>query len=85
MAPMTDTEPIRRFMREHFRALKDAMLTEDQELFPSVIDSRGVVELADFVEEAYDIRLSEEDLLAYAENFQSLNTIVALIERRQQG
>ena len=79
---MIDTEPVRRFIRQHFR-LKDEALTDDQELFPSVIDSGGVVELADFVEESYGIRLSEEDLLAYADNFQSLNAIAALIERKR--
>ena len=84
MAQMTDIEPIRRFIRDHFRSLKKAALTDDQELFPSIIDSSGVVELADFVEEAYGIRLSEGDLLAYAENFRSLNTIAALIERTRR-
>jgi acyl carrier protein len=83
MTSMTDTEPIRRFIREHFRSLRDATLTDDQELYPGVIDSRGVVELADFVEESYSIRLSEEDLLSYAEHFRSLNTIAALIEQRR--
>lgn len=80
--PVIDTEPVRRFIRQHFLST-DEVLTEDQELFPTIIDSQGVVELADFVEEAYGIRLSEEDLRAYADNFQSLNSIAALIERKR--
>lgn len=80
---MIDLEPIRQFIHQHFISLKDVDLTDDQELFPSVIDSHGVVELADFVEETYDIRLSREDLLAYADDFRSLNAIGALIERKR--
>jgi acyl carrier protein len=63
--------------------LKDELLTDDQRLFPDLIESDGVIELADFVEEAYGIRLSEEDLLAYADNFQSLKAIAALVERKK--
>lgn len=80
---MVDTKPLRRFISEHFRLSKHAALADDQELFPSVIDSGGVIEVADFIEETYGIRFSAEDLVAYTENFESLNAIASLIERKR--
>jgi acyl carrier protein len=80
---MIDTEPLQQFIRHNFLLAKDVDLTDDQELFPSVIDPQGVVILADFVEETYGIRLSEEDMVAYAVHFRSLKTITALIERKR--
>jgi acyl carrier protein len=82
MTSMIDIEPVRQFLHTQF-LLKDELLTDDQRLFPDLIESDGVIELADFVEEAYGIRLSEEDLLAYADNFQSLKAIAALVERKK--
>jgi acyl carrier protein len=80
---MTDVEALRHFLRAHFRLPKNVALAEDQELLPDIIDSFGVIEVADFVEEAYGIRFGKEDLLAYAENFRSLRAIRTLIERKK--
>src|SRR5437764_3012384 len=79
---MVDVEPLRRFLRSHFRLSKKVSLADDEPLLPDVIDSFGVIEVADFVEETYDITFSREDLIAYAENFGSLSAIGALIERK---
>jgi acyl carrier protein len=78
---VVDTTPIRRFIHEQFSAPED--LSDERELFPDIIDARGLIPLADFVEETYGIRLSEEDLRAHAENFRTLLTIAALIERNR--
>jgi acyl carrier protein len=76
-------EPLRRFLREHFRLGKDVHLADDLELLPNIVDSFGVIELADFLEEAFEIRFDREDLLAFAENFRSIRSIEALIERKR--
>ena len=81
MSPMTDTEPIRRFIRQQFLFDKDAPLADDQELFPGIVDSLGVMELADFVETTYGVQIGEDELLA--DNFSSLSAIAALVERKQ--
>jgi len=80
-----DTEPLRRFIREEFEFPDAAELSDDRELFPDVIDPRGIVPLADFVEETYGIRLSEEDLRGHAVNFRSLRAIAELIDRKRAG
>ncbi len=81
MAPMTDTEPLRRFIRQQFLFDKDAPLADEQELFPGIIDSLGVMELADFVEQTYGVQIGEDELMA--DNFISLTAIAALVERKK--
>jgi acyl carrier protein len=81
MSPMTDTEPLRRFIRQQFLFDKDAPLADDQELFPGIVDSLGVMELADFVEETYGVKIGEEELMA--DNFMSLAAIASLVERKR--
>jgi len=81
MAPMTDTEPLRQFIRQQFLFDKDAPLGDEQELFPGIIDSLGVMELADFVEQTYGVKIGEDELMA--DNFISLAAIAALVERKR--
>ena len=81
MAAMTDIEPIRRFIRQQFLFDKDAPLGDDQELFPGIVDSLGVMELADFVEQTYGVHIGEDELMA--DNFISLTAIAALVERKR--
>ena len=78
---MVDIEPLRRFIRQQFLYDKDAALADDQALFPDVIDSLGVMELADFVEATYSVQIGEDELLA--DNFSSLAAIAALVERKR--
>lgn len=78
---MVDIEPLRRFIRQQFLYDKDAALADDQALFPDVIDSLGVMELADFVEATYSVQIAEDELLA--DNFSSLAAIAALVERKR--
>jgi acyl carrier protein len=76
-----ETEDLRDFVRREFLYDKDAPLGDQDRLFPDMIDSLGVMTLVDFVENAYDVSLDDSDLLA--ENFQSLEAIVSLVERRR--
>ncbi len=84
MALMVDLEPLRAFLKHHFRLSKRAHLDEDQRLMPGIINSIGVIEVADFVEEAYGVRVSRADLDAYETNFASLKAIGAMIERSRR-
>jgi acyl carrier protein len=77
---MADTEPLREFIRRQFLFDEKAPLGDDDPLFPDVIDSLGVMEVVDFVEERYGVSIEEEDLLA--DNFESLSAIAALVDRR---
>lgn len=48
-----------------------------------MIDSLGVMEVVEFVEEAYAISIDEQDLLA--DNFRSLDAISSLVDRKRAG
>ena len=78
---MADLDPIRSFIRREFLYDKDAAIGDDDVLFPDMIDSLGVMELVDFVEESYDVDIGEDELLA--ENFASLSAIGALVDRKK--
>jgi acyl carrier protein len=77
---MADIDPLRDFIRKQFLFDEDATLDHDDPLFPEVIDSLGVMEVVDFVEERYKVTIEEDELLA--DNFRSLNAIGSLIDRK---
>lgn len=78
---MIETDELKSFIRRSFLFDSEAVLADDQELFPDVIDSLGVMEVVDFIEETYGIDIPEEDLLA--DNFRTVAAITELIERHR--
>ena len=48
-----------------------------------LIDSTGVLELVGFLEERFDVRITNEELLP--ENLDSIDNIVAFVEKKRQG
>jgi acyl carrier protein len=48
-----------------------------------VIDSTGVLELVGFLEEEFEIRIADEELVP--ENLDSIDNIVRFVERKQAG
>jgi acyl carrier protein len=48
-----------------------------------VIDSTGVLELVGFLEETFEIRIDDEDLVP--ENLDSIDNIVRFVERKRAG
>ncbi len=48
-----------------------------------IIDSTGVLELVSFVQEKFDITVSDEELLP--ENFDSLNKLAAFITKKREN
>ena len=80
---MADTEPLRNHIRKQFLFDEEAQLGDDDPLFPDVIDSLGVMEVVDFVEEHYEVDIPEQDLLA--DNFRSLAAISSLIDRHSDA
>jgi acyl carrier protein len=45
-----------------------------------IIDSLGIMKLLTFIEESYDIQISDEELLP--ENFESLAAIITMVESK---
>lgn len=74
---MIDTEPLRAFIRREFLFDRDAELPDDQELFPDLIDSLGVLDLVQFIEERYGVTIPDDELLA--ENFRSIAAIADFV------
>jgi acyl carrier protein len=48
-----------------------------------LIDSTGVLELVGYLEEKFDIRITNEELLP--ENLDSIDNIVGFVERKQES
>jgi acyl carrier protein len=78
---MQDT--IRRFIIEHFLAGEDDpdFSNEDSFIETRVIDSTGVLELVEFVEETYGIKVDDADLVP--ENFDSVTLVAAYVQRKR--
>jgi acyl carrier protein len=80
---MADIEPLREFIRKQFLFDEGARLDDEDALFPEVIDSLGVMEVVDFVEESYGVDIDEDELLA--DNFRSLRAISALVDSKRDA
>jgi acyl carrier protein len=78
---LPDIEPVRSYIAREFLYDEAARLRDDDSLFPSVVDSLGIVELVDFLEETYKIKVDEDELVV--SNFSSLDAVASLIERKQ--
>jgi acyl carrier protein len=77
---VVDTEPMRGFIRQRILFDENAELSDDQEIFPGIVDSLGVLDLAEFVEKTYGVKIGDDELLV--DNFHSLAAIAALVERK---
>jgi acyl carrier protein len=77
-----DIDQLRTFVRREFTFDAKADLRDDEPLFPDIVDSLGVMELVDFVEETYGVTIGDDELLV--DNFRTLSSVKALIERKSQ-
>ncbi len=77
---MQDT--IRQFIVENFLAGKDdaGFKNEDSFLETRVIDSTGVLELVQFVEEEWGLTVDDADLTP--ENFDSVSQVATYVQRK---
>jgi len=76
-------EKVRAFIVENFMFGNDENLSDDTSfLGEGIIDSTGVLELVDFLEETFSIKVDDEELIP--ENLDSINNLVAYLSRKQQ-
>ena len=54
--------------------------TDDSLLEKGIIDSTGIIQLVTFLEKEFNIKIENQDLLP--ENFESINSITALVKKR---
>ena len=73
---MTVIETISEFIREKFDIYDDPDFTDDEHLFnEGFVDSFGAVEIIHFIEETYDIEITQKDITLYP-----MNTVEELAE-----
>ena len=72
---------IRSFIVENFLFGNDDGLADDSSfLDEGIIDSTGILELVEFIEEEFSISVDDEELIP--ENLDSINNVVGYLERK---
>jgi acyl carrier protein len=76
---------IKKFIAKNFLFSDDAsVVREDQSLMSSgTLDSTGILELIMFVEEKFEVKVADEEMLP--ENFDSVNAIAAYIAQKKRA
>jgi acyl carrier protein len=75
---------IRVFLSSHFPLFKEGQVGREESLVESgVIDSLGILELVDFVETKFDLRIPEHELVP--ENLDSIANITRYLTERLGG
>ncbi|MCJ7458743.1 MAG: acyl carrier protein [candidate division Zixibacteria bacterium] len=77
-------EKIRTFIQNNFLlGDKNRAIKEDESFLQNgIIDSTGVLELVNFIEETYKIKVEDEELVP--ENLDSIQNLIAYIQRKQE-
>jgi acyl carrier protein len=77
----TDIErEIRNFLVDTFLFGRNDQLRDDDPLMDKVVDSHGVVELVEFLQEQFDITVQDEEVTT--ENLDSVNRAAAYVARK---
>ncbi len=77
-------EKIKSFIQDNFLlGDKNRVIKEDESFLQGgIIDSTGVLELVNFIEETYKIKVEDEELIP--ENLDSIKNLVVYIQRKQK-
>ncbi len=80
---MSEKSRLREFILENFITGLEADELNDDDSFldQGIIDSTGVLEMVDFIEETYNFSIDDEEVLP--ENFDSINNLDAYIARKR--
>ncbi|MCP4545695.1 MAG: acyl carrier protein [bacterium] len=75
-------DSIRKFIIENFLAGKDdpTFKNDDSFLDSRVIDSTGILELIDFIEDEHGVSVEDDEMTT--ENFDSVAKVAAYVERK---
>lgn len=76
---------IKKFIANNFLFSDDTTAIDDEQslMQTGVLDSTGVLELIQFVEETFGIKVPDEDMLPA--NFDSVRAIASYVQRKQQA
>jgi acyl carrier protein len=80
---MSTRQLIRRYVLENFMFTDDESALQDTEsmLDKGIIDSVGALEIIQFLEESFQIKVKDDEMLP--ENLDSVDNLVAFVERKQ--
>jgi len=80
---MSIKQTIRCYILENFLFTDDEAALQDDDSFLAggIIDSTGILEIMLFIEEAFDIKVEDDEMLP--EHLDSINNLVAFIQRKQ--
>lgn len=74
-------DKIRTFIVENFLFGQDEGLKDDTSFLDGgIIDSTGILELVNFLEEQFSIKVDDEELVP--ENLDSINNVVGYLEKK---
>jgi acyl carrier protein len=77
----SEIEPlIRSFLVEHFLSGRAENLRVDGSLLGNVVDSLGVLDLVNFLQERFDIAVEDEDVVP--SNLDSVGNLTAFVARK---
>jgi acyl carrier protein len=78
-------DPIRAFIFENFLfdADESDLDNDDSFLEKGIIDSTGVLELVEWLEDEFDIQIEDEELIP--ENLDSVNLLAAFVKKKVEG
>ena len=78
---MSYLETVKNFVIENFLFGDSSQLEDDMSFLESgIIDSTGILELIGFLEETYNIKVEDEELVP--ENLDSIKSVVEFLERK---
>jgi acyl carrier protein len=79
---MSDRKKIKDFILKNFLFSNDGALDEEESLVRNgVIDSTGVLEVIAFLEEAFGIKVADEEMIP--DNLDSVSSMAAFVERKR--
>ncbi len=79
---MEQNESIKEFVVENFLFGDGDKVGNETDFFEeSIIDSTGILELVCFVEETYNLTISDDEIVQ--QNFSSVNNVASFIEKKQ--
>ena len=77
-------EQVRNFITENFLFGEEKKVADtDSFLENGIIDSTGVLEVVSFVEDTFNIKVKDEEMIP--ENLDSISNLVSLIKKKQNG
>ena len=77
-------ESIKKFVLDNFLfgAEEDALNNDDSFLEKGIVDSTGVLEVVSFIEDEFNISVSDEELVP--ENLDTIDNLAGFVKRKQE-